>query len=180
MDRPTHPFRHTRHWIGQTREPDRRSGSRPLLPAEVEENVEKLAALLGIDPDASLREALPALRAWQAVSTAPETEEQAAPAPTGRLTAASWPPGPDRAERLLELIRTHAAAVLGHDALDEIDAGEELLDAGMASVGVLELRQRLGEELGMELPMTLVYDHPTPAGLAAHLDRELPGGRTGV
>jgi acyl transferase domain-containing protein/acyl carrier protein len=89
---------------------------------------------------------------------------------TERLT------GLDRDERrrvLLDLVRTHAAAVLGHDSPAAIDAEKGFLDSGFDSLSAIELRGRLTTVTGHRLPPTLIFDYPTPAVLAAHLAVEL-------
>jgi acyl transferase domain-containing protein len=92
---------------------------------------------------------------------------------TERLT------GLDRDERrrvLLDLVRTHAAAVLGHDSPAAVDAERGFLDIGFDSLSALELRGRLTAVTGHRLPPTLVFDHPTPTALAGHLAGALVPG----
>ena len=42
-------------------------------------------------------------------------------------------------------------------------------DAGVDSLAAAQLAHELGEEFGVELPPTLLFDHPTIEALAKHL-----------
>ncbi|MFF7172628.1 SDR family NAD(P)-dependent oxidoreductase [Streptomyces pseudovenezuelae] len=57
-----------------------------------------------------------------------------------------------------------------------IDPHTAFADLGLTSMGAMTLWQRLGLRTGLRLPATLVWDHPTPAAVAAHLDERLHGG----
>ncbi|MFF9086055.1 type I polyketide synthase [Streptomyces sp. NPDC014991] len=84
-------------------------------------------------------------------------------------------PAGERAEALLELVRTQVAVVLGYAATHQVDAGQGLFEIGFDSLTALELRNRLGELTGTKLGAGLVFDHPTPAMIVAHLAERLYG-----
>ncbi|MFE7552784.1 phosphopantetheine-binding protein, partial [Streptomyces gardneri] len=84
--------------------------------------------------------------------------------------------GPARQRLLLEFVVGEVAEVLGHARGHRIDAERGFLDLGFDSLTAVELRNRLNSAGGLALPATLVFDHPSPAALASHLDTELPRG----
>ncbi|MFI5468797.1 type I polyketide synthase [Streptomyces cacaoi] len=94
------------------------------------------------------------------------------PTATERLTG--LPPAEQTAV-LLESVRRHAAAVLGHAEPGSVGADRTFKDAGFDSLTALELRNRLASETGLTLSPAMIFDYPTPVALAEHLRAELLG-----
>ncbi|WP_189716558.1 beta-ketoacyl reductase, partial [Streptomyces chryseus] len=94
----------------------------------------------------------------------------AADAPESLADQIAALPEADRQRRLLDLVRGHASTVLGDVP---IRSGQPFKDVGFDSLTAVELRNRLATATGIRLPATLIFDYPTPAALARHLQSEL-------
>ncbi|WP_217198426.1 type I polyketide synthase [Streptomyces buecherae] len=82
-------------------------------------------------------------------------------------------PADEQHRVLLNLVLTHAAAALGHADPGRLHVERGFLEVGFDSLTAIELRNRLGSVTGLRLPTTLIFDHPNPVALAAHLHAEL-------
>ncbi|MGV0586839.1 SDR family NAD(P)-dependent oxidoreductase [Mycobacteroides chelonae] len=74
---------------------------------------------------------------------------------------------------LREVVRDHAASVLGLGSSSVVEDETTFKDVGFDSLASVELRNRLAAATGMALPSTLIYDYSTPTALAAFLGQEL-------
>ncbi|RLK61274.1 type I polyketide synthase [Actinokineospora cianjurensis] len=92
---------------------------------------------------------------------------------SGFVEAAALPelPPADLARHLETLVRTHATAILGRP--NPVPADRAFRDLGFDSLTALELRNALATATNTPLPASLVFDHPTPAAVAAHLQTVL-------
>ncbi|WP_218003942.1 type I polyketide synthase [Nocardia pneumoniae] len=81
-----------------------------------------------------------------------------------RLAAA---PEQERAAIVLDVVREQVAGVLGHISGDAIDPTAPFSEIGFDSLAGVEFRNRLAKATGVQLPSTLVFDHPTAAAVAA-------------
>ncbi|WP_425348007.1 type I polyketide synthase, partial [Streptomyces durhamensis] len=122
------------------------------------------SALLGDLPEAE--------RILTAGSTVGGPRTAAASPLADRLTGR---PETEQHALLVDLVRRHAAAVLGHSGTGEIEADQAFKDLGFDSLTAVELRNRLNAETGLVLPATLVFDHPNAQALARQLRTELTG-----
>ncbi|MDT0318910.1 SDR family NAD(P)-dependent oxidoreductase [Streptomyces sp. DSM 44918] len=80
---------------------------------------------------------------------------------------------PSASRDLAQLVRGHVAAVLGHGTGDSVDADATFKSLGFDSLTGVELHRRLARATGLRLPTALIYDHPTPGALIAHLEDRL-------
>ncbi|ANS70617.1 type I polyketide synthase AVES 4 [Streptomyces lincolnensis] len=72
----------------------------------------------------------------------------------------------ERSYAVEELVRNQLATVLRHDDPAAVALERGFLQSGLDSLQAVELRNRLSEATGLQLPTTLTFDHPTPAAVA--------------
>ncbi|WP_273942222.1 type I polyketide synthase [Kutzneria chonburiensis] len=82
---------------------------------------------------------------------------------------------------MTDLVRAEAAAQLGWDDPEHIQPHRAFKDLGLDSLASVGLRKRLDGKTGLTTPVTLAFDHPTPAEAAAFLlELLLPDGDRSV
>ncbi|WP_460700705.1 SDR family NAD(P)-dependent oxidoreductase, partial [Nocardia thraciensis] len=74
-----------------------------------------------------------------------------------------------------ELIAAEIAAALGYDGPDDIDADRNFRDLGFDSLTALDVRNRVRRATGVSVPVTAIFDYPTPAALTEHVLEKLGG-----
>ncbi|ONK09210.1 Erythronolide synthase, modules 1 and 2 [Streptomyces sp. MP131-18] len=118
------------------------------------------------------------------LETIPEAREETDPAGSAESQAAergeyasrlAGMPVAERRRTVIELVRSHAATVLGYESIAEMPAERAFRDVGFDSLTAVELRNRLGAAAGVRLPATVVFDHPNPTAMADYLLAELVG-----
>ncbi|OEV11645.1 beta-ketoacyl reductase, partial [Streptomyces nanshensis] len=74
-----------------------------------------------------------------------------------------------RRSALVELVRAETAAELGYADHTRVEADCSFRDLGLDSLASVGLRKRLNALTGLDTPVTLAFDHPTPEAVAAFL-----------
>ncbi|MFI0820602.1 type I polyketide synthase, partial [Streptomyces sp. NPDC021098] len=84
-------------------------------------------------------------------------------------------PETERADALTAWVGEVVTQALKDKAPDVLDPERPFLDLGFDSLATVDLHARLTAATGLRLPVTLAFDHPTPADLARRLRTELLG-----
>ncbi|MFD4180220.1 SDR family NAD(P)-dependent oxidoreductase, partial [Rhodococcus sp. NPDC058514] len=82
----------------------------------------------------------------------------------------------ERHNRVLDIVTTHVAAVLGHDGKEAIDPERAFKQLGFDSLTAVQLRNQLATATGVKLAATVVFDYPTADALAREIEARLLGG----
>ncbi len=156
-----------------------------ILALSDEEGTELFDRARGLDSPHLLAVRLDpaALRAGARAGTLPSLFSSLVRIPIRRAAAATGSlatrlaglSAPEREQAVLELVGSHVAAVLGHASAAAIDPTAAFKDLGFDSLAAVELRNQLGQATGLELPATLVFDHPSTEAVAGYLRRQAEG-----
>ncbi|SNQ49973.1 hypothetical protein FRACA_3990002 [Frankia canadensis] len=126
-------------------------------------------AAAGTSPSA----AVPPIARSLFATPARKADERDGPAPStlsDRLVALA---PADRRRTVLDAVRAQTAQILGHSGASAVPPGAAFKELGFDSLTSLELRNRLDGIVRHRLPVTLVFDHPTPEAIASYLLDEL-------
>jgi len=97
------------------------------------------------------------------------------PSAAATLQSAMWRALPESQRRAAVLghLREQALQVLGLGTGATIDARTPLKEFGLDSLMAVELRNLLTRSIGVSLPATLLFDHPSLDAMTAYLSRKL-------
>ncbi|WP_257002504.1 type I polyketide synthase [Streptomyces sp. WZ.A104] len=79
----------------------------------------------------------------------------------------------ERRRVVLDVVRGHVSGVLGYGPGQQVDVDKQFKALGFDSLMAVELRNRLSGAIGLRLPATLVFDHPTVEELSRYVDSRL-------
>jgi acyl carrier protein len=97
----------------------------------------------------------------------------AASMPGGGVAAAAATVGHRDLQAIVLAVAQEALAA-GGGAGGQLGATEPLMAAGLTSLAAVGLTSSLESRLGLQLPATLVFDHPSVAEIASYLATQLP------
>jgi acyl transferase domain-containing protein len=183
VDLPTYAFQRQRYWLDPDDLATASQEDIEFWDAVAGEDHEALPKTLELEDDdtrAALTGVLPALAAYhrrrqERRAATRDTAVDEEPDSTGIVEQLVGLPRRQQHRVLRDLVRTQAAAVLGHATPQAVDVDRGFLEQGFESVTAVELRNRLAARTGLTLPVTLVFDCPTPASLVTYLLSELAG-----
>ncbi len=146
-------------------------GGRPVTLVDVD--WETFAPVFASARPRPLLDEIPAARAALRRTAADGVGAADADAGAGRLQRLAQVPEAARAREVLDIVTAEVSAVLGHGPADRPTPGRTFKELGLDSLTAVALRNRLRAATGLPLPVTLVFDHPSPQALARFLTGQL-------
>jgi NAD(P)-dependent dehydrogenase (short-subunit alcohol dehydrogenase family)/acyl carrier protein len=141
-------------------------GSGVVVAAKWDREALRRAVDQGTDVPVAVRALLPARRR----AAAPPQQSGSPIATADRLAGLTRP---EALELLVGVVRRNVAVALAHQSPEAVDIEIPFSELGFDSLSSVELRRKLGEEIGRRLPATLLFDRPTVAAVAEYLAQEL-------
>jgi acyl carrier protein len=141
-------------------------GVEPTVVVADLQQPQTLAALLSLRPSPLLGDLPEARRITQVAEAQRRDVESAGSAIREQLRAL---PEAKRAGLVVDLVRTHAAAVLGHSSVATVGVDKAFRELGVDSLAAIEIRNQLVAATGLIMPASLVFDYPTARVLADYL-----------
>jgi acyl carrier protein/phenylacetate-coenzyme A ligase PaaK-like adenylate-forming protein len=150
-----------------------RTGTQPTV-ARVKERCRKLLASFKVPHRVHFLDELPRTPTGkvqkQLIAERIRTMPPAVEAPPTLATPSSASPA--IARTVAEVVTTYMATLTS----ERIDHDRPLIDAGLDSLGALELIDQFEQRFSLKVPPTILYDHPTICELAAYFAAEGPPG----
>jgi acyl carrier protein len=78
-------------------------------------------------------------------------------------------PKSDRINLLIEFIRQQAQNVLGLSSIEEVEIERPMHDMGMDSLMAIEIKNRINNAIGKDLPATVIFNYPTIKSLSEYI-----------
>jgi acyl carrier protein len=100
-------------------------------------------------------------------------DDRAVRGPAVFLTDLIAAPARERRSILIQFLQAELAAITGDDALADPNAG--FFDMGLDSLMAVEMKNRLGANLDVTLPATVVFRFPNITALTDHLLKDVLG-----
>ncbi len=164
---PTYVFQRQRHWLPAPAADGVNASARAVAVAAGSRMGELQEAASG-DETGSAR-VVEALSPSAGGGTREPAPDKLEPGDSSLREQLAGVPAVEREHIVLELVCAQAAIVLGHASTAAVDARHTFKELGFDSPAIVELRNRLSAPTGLRLTSALLFDHPTPAALAAHL-----------
>ncbi len=119
------------------------------------------------DTDVPRGEAQPSELRWYPETASPTADKIETSDIVARLAEV---PASERREIILDAVLEEVAQVLRLSADESVKKSDRLMEIGLDSLMALDLSGRLSKRMGLaEMPVTLMFDYPTPSAIADYL-----------